>query len=268
MSEVTFYDMVSRWRLIVTVMVICALIAFIVTALLPAKFQSDVRLIVIQKQGVEKVDAFSATKSAEFLSNIFAEAIYTTSFFNSVQDAPYDVRRQFSHDPEKREKEWKKFITVKKVNNTGILKISIVDPSRRTAEETAKAVAHVLTTNSETYHGGAERVEVRLIDGPNTPLRPTVPRIIPRTVAGGLLGMIGAMIFIYFFPHIRFAQQQNSFVHDEEMQETIALTHNSGVRADHENVIAQHFHKVSGTIEFDPEVEELHKRISAFHTKK
>ena len=260
MNEVTFQDMMARWRVIVVSMIICALVAFIISALLPAKFQSDVRLIVIQKQGVEKVDAFSATKSAEFLSNIFSEAIYTTSFFNSVQDAPFDVRRQFSQDPEKRQKEWQKFISVKKVNNTGMLSISIVDPSRKTAEETAKAVAHVLTTNSEAYHGGADRVEVRLIDGPNTPLRPTVPRILPNTIAGALFGMIGALIFVYFFPHITFDNRRT-----QRSSMNVGIQRNLHIDEKQHDIVEHHFRKASGTITFDPEVEELHQRISAFH---
>jgi capsular polysaccharide biosynthesis protein len=248
-------------------MIICALIAFIISALLPAKFQSDIQLIVIQKQGVEKVDAFSATKSAEFLSGIFSEAIYTTSFFNSVQDAPFEVRRQFSKDPEKREKEWNKFITIKKVNNTGILSISVVDQSRKTAEETAKAIAHVLTTNSEAYHGGADRVEVRLIDGPNTPLRPTVPHILQNTILGAFFGMIGAMIFIYFFPEVTLeGRRSRTAMNDDEIYEAIEVVQNGNTYGNETEVVAQHFQKAKGVIEFDPEIEELHKRISNFHT--
>ena len=76
-QNITMKDILERWHLIVASVVIFALIAFIVSALLPAKYQSDISVIVVQEQASEKVDAFSATKSAEFLSNIFTRVIYT-----------------------------------------------------------------------------------------------------------------------------------------------------------------------------------------------
>jgi capsular polysaccharide biosynthesis protein len=200
-QEITIKYIAHRWRLVIVSIIVFALIAFIISVIMPAKYQSDISMIVVQEQESEKVDAFSATKSAEFLSNIFTRVIHTTSFFNDVQDAPFDVRRDFSHDPEEWEKEWKKVISVKKVNNTGIMHISVLDESRKTAEETAKAAAYILTTKGDKYHGGGDRVTVRLIDGPNTPLRPTVPRILPNTIIGGLFGGVLAVVFIYFFPN-------------------------------------------------------------------
>ena len=268
MNNITLVNLIKEWRLIVTSVIVCALIAFIISAILPAKYQSDIQMIVVQKQADDKVDAFSATKSAEFLSNIFAQAIYTTSFFNAVQDAPFEVRRDFSHDPEQREKEWNKFINVKKVNNTGILKISIYDESRKTVEETANAVAYVLTTNSEEYHGGADRVEVRLIDGPNTPLRPTVPRVLPNTIGGALFGILIAIVIMVFFPHIRFersVRNDRNKTYDQMVVNTSLYKEKPVETVENETIVDEHFRSVAGTIEFDPEVDELHKRIGIFH---
>lgn len=267
----TVKNIALRWRLIVASMVIFALTAFIISALLPAKYQSDVSMIVVQKQSSEKVDAFSATKSAEFLSNIFSNVIYTTSFFNAVQDAPFDVKRDFSHDPEEREKEWKKFISVKKVNNTGIIHISVFDISRSEAEETAKAIAYILTTNSEEYHGGGERVEVRLIDGPNTPLRPTVPHILQNTVVGTMIGIVIAIVFVYFFPDKlllsrREITEYEEAENDEEGGDVdLAEEYYAHDEKEHEEIVSDHFQNVEGSITFDDEVDELHKRISEFN---
>ncbi len=282
-KNITIKDIINRWQLIVAFVGVFAFIAFTVSVILPAKYQSDISVIVIQEQANEKVDAFSATKSAEFLSNIFTRVIYTTTFFNSVQDAPFNVRRDFSRDPEKREKEWKKFINVKKVNNTGIIHISVIDESRKTAEETAKAIAYTLTTNSEEYHGGGERVKVRLIDGPNTPLRPTLPRILPNTVIGGLLGGVLAIVLIYFFPNkIHFFTKSNTCTEDKIDFEENLESHDSHKYEENSNVVMDHFNNnVQGSIEFEEDetedetvqkvneanvnIMELHNRISNFH---
>ncbi|HIP50134.1 MAG TPA: hypothetical protein EYG99_01660 [Candidatus Pacebacteria bacterium] len=280
-KDITIKDIIKRWQLIVASMSILALIAFTVSVVLPAKYQSDVSVIVIQEQASEKVDAFSATKSAEFLSNIFTRVIYTTTFFNSVQDAPFDVRRDFSRDPQEREKQWKKFISVKKVNNTGIIHISVIDGSRKTAEETAKAIAYVLTTDSQEYHGGGERVNVKLIDGPNTPLRPTLPRILPNTLVGAILGFILSIVLIYFFPSkIQFAVKSRTHVEDVVTGGEVSEIHELNDEEE-SDVVTDHFNNnVHGSIEFeDDELEnnleqksqdgnvdiaELHNRISNF----
>ncbi len=197
----TTHTILYRWRLFLTCAVIFSLLAFIISVLLPAKYESHVSLIVVQKQEDADVDAYSATKSAEFLSNILSKTVYTTSFFNAVQNAPFEVKKDFSPDPQEREKQWEQFIDVKKVNNTGIMHVRVYDRSRTKAEESAKAIAYVLTTNADVYHGGGESVEVRLIDGPNTPLRPTVPHIAQNTLIGFVCGIAVAMVIVYFFPH-------------------------------------------------------------------
>jgi capsular polysaccharide biosynthesis protein len=285
-EKITIKDVLKRWRLILLSMIVFALFAFIISGMLPAKYQSDISVIVVQKQSSEKIDAFSATKSAEFLSNIFTRVIYTTSFFNDVQNAPFEVRRDFPRDSEEREKEWKKFITVKKINNTGIINISIFDESRKTAEETAKAVAYILTTDSEKYHGGGERVTVRLIDGPNTPLKPTVPKIVPNTIIGGIFGGMIAVVFIYFFPNKlclseKKSKEINKEEYDSALQENkeVSQTHfnnslKQGLTEENYPEIEEYEKKceeisdkeiVEKNEEFNSEVEELHNRISDFN---
>jgi len=273
-KNITIEDIIARRQLIVATMVIFALIAFTVSVVLPAKYQSDISVIVVQEQASEKVDAFSATKSAEFLSNIFTRVIYTTSFFSDVQNAPFDVRRNFSHDSEEREKEWKKFISVNKVNNTGIINISVINESRKTAEETAKAVAYILTTDSEKYHGGGERVTVRLIDGPNTPTRPTLPRILPNTLVGAILGFVLSIVLIYFFPNsFRFATTK-SRMHASDVatdMEEVEMHESDSENEQEVDVVVDHFNNAQGSIEFDDEIhidqetDALHERINNFH---
>lgn len=271
MGHITLHDLLTQWKIIIASAIICALVAFIIAAMLPAKYQSDISMIVIQKQSTEKVDAFSATKSAEFLSNVFTKVVFTTSFFNAVQDAPFDVEREFSRDPEKRQKEWNKMIKVKKVNNTSIINISVLNESRKTAEETAKAIAYIYKTNSEEYHGGGEQVEVRLIDGPNTPLKPTVPHIGLSTGIGALVGLLGAVLYILMIGVKKNRMAGSCAIGadtmiddiDEEVQAFMPI---QVIATQEEKIemVEDHFRGVQGEIEYDDEVTELHERISNF----
>jgi capsular polysaccharide biosynthesis protein len=305
-KKITIKDIIVRWQFITIVTLAFMFVAFIVSAILPTKYQSDISVIVIQEQASEKVDAFGATKSAEFLSNIFTRVIYTTTFFNSVQEAPFEVRHNFSRDPQEREKEWKKIVNVKKVNNTGIIRISVVDKSRKTAQETAKAIAYTLTTNSKDYHGGGKRVKIKLIDGPNTPLQPTIPHILPNTFVGGILGFVLAIVFIYFFPNkINFGIKSREITQDliesvNEQESEMDKNVKREIVDTEETVVTNHFNNdLQGTIEFEDEsmdgqmdemenntkktvkkykkqenqeantdIEQLHRKIAQFHRNK
>ncbi len=267
MNELTINDVMARWRFIVVFTVVFALVVLIASFLMPVKYQSNISMIVIQKQSTEKIDAFSATKSAEFLSNVFTKVVYTTSFFNAVQDAPFDVQRDFSQDSEKRDKEWKKMISVRKANNTSIIDINVLDASRKTAEETVKAIAYTLATNNAEYHGGGNFVEVRLIDGPNTPIQPATPNLVVNTVIGIIIGFFISIVLIYLFP--------NKFISKNKENIVVINTAPSedGLQKESDEAIVQnHFQNVQGEIEFDEEendieINNLHNRISAFNGK-
>lgn len=201
MSVATGKDILVRWRLIIGLVIIFALVFMIVSLVLPTKYQSDITMIVIQERSTETGEAFGMIRSTEYMSDILAEEIYSTSFFNAIQDAPFDVERDFSQSSEERENKWRDMTDVRRVDGTSIIKISVANISRKTAEETVKAIAYTLTMNTEEYYDGSGGIEIQLMDGPNTPLRPTLPNIFYNTTFGGLFGMVVAVIFIFFFPN-------------------------------------------------------------------
>jgi len=280
-----------KWRTVVVSAIITAFVVFVISLMLPIKYSSSVSLLVIQEQANDKVDAFSATKSAEFLSGIFARVIYTTTFFNAVQEAPFEVRRNFSRDTEEREKQWREFVSVKKVNNTGIIKVTVTGSSRKTAEETAKAIAYTLITHGNEYHGGGERVHIKLIDGPNTPLRPTFPKVFSNTLIGAVCGGVGAVIVLYLMPdYVEFRKRKREEIEenfDENEDEYVNEIGNDEVQGEivfdgderevgevehvksnqdnrFESVVVSENEEEFGQVE-DPELEELHRRISKFN---
>jgi capsular polysaccharide biosynthesis protein len=187
---------------IVAMTLLVTSVVFAVAAMLPAKYQSDASLIVIQKQSSDKVDAFSATKSAEYLSNILTRVIYTNDFFKDVMESPYEIQNTFPHDPEELKIAWEKQIDTRKVNNTGIIKITVYDTNREQAEAIAQGISWNLSENGQKYHGGGEMVEVKLIDGPITSSRQTQPNVLGLTLIGSIVGFIGSLSTVYFFPYV------------------------------------------------------------------
>jgi capsular polysaccharide biosynthesis protein len=174
-------------------------IFFAVSTVFTPEYRSDISMLVIQRQPEDKVDAFSAAKSADYLSDIFSKIIYTDSFVDDVFKSPMGIERQLPGDREDRKKEWKRIVNVKKVNNTGIIEVSVYDKSQKEAEKISQAIAWNLSTNSSKYHGGGERVTISTIDGPITSVRPYRPNILVNSALGLVIGFLGSLSYIYFF---------------------------------------------------------------------
>ncbi len=217
MSHNFFYNLKKQWQLVFFSALLLASISFALSTILPIKYESTVSILIIQKQSVEKVDAFSAAKSAEYLSQIFSRIIYTNKFFQELFQSPYKIVNDFPRDPEEWKKSWKKAVAVKKINNTGIIKISVLSSSRDQAENLAQAIAWNLSQNGQKYHGGGDRVEIKLIDGPITPFDSAWPKVWLNTLLGLLVGVLIAGSIIYFFPDNQLLRKKkNSFSSPEE----------------------------------------------------
>jgi capsular polysaccharide biosynthesis protein len=188
----------NHWQTISLVTLLLTASVFAISAFLTPKYESDMSILVIQKQPEDKVDAFSAAKSAEYLSDIFSKVIYSDSFIDDVIQSPLNITRKFSNDREERKKEWEKDIKVKKVNNTGILEISVFDTSRKEAEKIVQAIAGNLSTNNGKYHGGGQKIVVNAIDGPITSQNQARPNVLLNSLLALLVGAIGSMGFFYF----------------------------------------------------------------------
>lgn len=189
----------NKWQTIMVIIFMVVAITFSVSIFIPAKYSSEVKMIVIQNHQSEKVDAFSAAKSAEYLSNIIANIVFTESFIQDMLDAPFEVERNFSISSEKKVKMWKKMVDVKKENNTGILTIKVLDNSQEQAEIIADSISWALNTRGSKYHGGGNTVEIKTIDGPITSEKLAIPNI-PLNIALALvIGLTGSLSIVYFF---------------------------------------------------------------------
>ncbi len=193
------YKIKEKWQMIVATTFILTAVVFSISAFIPPKYSSEISLIIIQKQASYKVDAFSAAKSAEYLSDIFARVAYTESFLVDVLEAPYEVdKEKFSDLSEKRKKQWENKLDVKKLNNTGIIKVIVYDESREQAEKIARSVDWAYSVRGEKYHGGGDRVKISLIDGPITSENPAKPNLLLNTLLALVIGLAGSISLAYF----------------------------------------------------------------------
>ncbi len=208
----------DKWQTVLVITVLVAAIVFSISAFMKPQYGSEVSILVIQKQPSDNVDAFSAAKSAEYLSDILAKVAYSESFIENVLDSPYDVQMNFPIGADKKKESWKKKIDVDQVNNTGIIKITAYDQDRENAEKIAEAISWAYIIRGHQYHGGGDRVEIEKIDGPITPINPLKPNLILNTFLGIILGFVGSVAVIYFFEdfELKIFKKRVSVVKDED----------------------------------------------------
>jgi capsular polysaccharide biosynthesis protein len=174
-------------------------LVYAVSALITPEYRSDMSVLVIQKQPEDKVDAFSAAKSADYLSDTFSKIIYTDSFINDVLTSSAGIQTKFSTDHEDRKKQWENEVEVKKINNSGIIDISVFDPQKKEAEKIVQAISQNLSANSAKYHGGGDKITITVIDGPITSKMPARPNILLNVLLAFVVGIVGSTGYFYFF---------------------------------------------------------------------
>ncbi len=242
----------THWRIIILATLVGAVLAFTTVALIPAKFQTEMQILIVQNHHADRDDTSAALRLTAYFTHVMKNSIHTTSFFHKVQEAPFAVRKTFTDDPAVRQKQWKSAVRVVAHEESGMIRVRVTDTSRTTAEETAKGIAYVLTTKNHDYRGANDGLVVRMVDGPTTPLTPTLPRITPWTIFGAVVGCSTAWIFIIFFPHLlphkavgRQEQSLRGVRHDDEMQADLAFVQKRDDDPVSESAIRTHFRPVA-----------------------
>jgi capsular polysaccharide biosynthesis protein len=189
----------EKWQTIMILVFMVVAITFSVSVFIPAKYSSEVKMMIIQDHQSEKVDAFSAAKSAEYLSDIISKVIFTESFIQNVFDAPFELKDDLPVSSEERMKAWERKVDVNKQNNTGILTITVFDSSQKKSELLADSIAWALNVRGSYYHGGGETVHIKNIDGPIVSDRPAFPNVLLNTLFALFVGLVGSLTVVYFF---------------------------------------------------------------------
>jgi uncharacterized protein involved in exopolysaccharide biosynthesis len=187
------------------------LVAGVVVAFQRFKYSSESQLLVVQERQGAVVDAYTASKSSEQLSRVLASVVTSNSFYNKVTAGSPSINvAYFGASPKEQMKQWRKTVTARNLNDTGIIAISIYHPDRTEAEKIAGAVNYVLMTQHSAYDGAGESVKVRLINQPitsNLPVKPNLPLIFGLALA---LGLTSGLIYVYLLAESSVSQNQVS----------------------------------------------------------
>ncbi|MFH1047773.1 MAG: Wzz/FepE/Etk N-terminal domain-containing protein [Patescibacteria group bacterium] len=196
MNETSYITTMRKgWKRIALFAVVSALFAAGVSFAFPLKYSSSMRLLIIQQQ-LSSSDPYTAIKASERIADNLAQILYTTSFYDKVMAAKFNVDEGvFGTDEIKKRKRWQDTIATQVVRGSGMLDVTVyhVDPDQ--AEQISQAIAFVLTTEGSIYVGGGD-LEVRLVDDPLVSRWPVRPNIPANALAGLVLGGIAGAGYV------------------------------------------------------------------------
>lgn len=207
--------MSSKRKTVYGIIAIFLLVGVLTIAVQRFKYSASSQLLVVQEYS-GPVDAYTASKSTEHLSNVLASVINSNSFFTKVMAASPTINSQyFGDNPKDQMKEWGKTVEAKNINDTGIIAISVYHPNKVEAQKIAGAVNYVLMTQHSAYDGAGEAVKVRLIDQPissTIPVKPNIPLILGSMV---ILGFLSSLVYIYLLSE-NVAVKQREFANETQ----------------------------------------------------
>lgn len=188
--ETHYLYVISRgWKKILAFALLVSLAGAGLSFLFPLQYSSSMRMLVIQKQ-LSATDPYTAIKSSERISDNLAQIIYTTSFFDKVMNANFNIDKSiFKPEESKKRRQWREMIETRVVRDSGMLSVTVYHKDPLQAEQVSRAIAFVLALDGSQYIGGGD-LEIKLVDAPLLSRYPVKPNIPANAILGFMLGLI------------------------------------------------------------------------------
>jgi len=187
--------LVREWKRILLFGIITALFGAGLSLIFPLRYSSTMRLLIIQKQ-LSQSDPYTAIKATEGIADNLGQIVYTTSFFDKVMAAKFNIDQSiFSTDEIKKRRQWRQMIATQVTRGSGMLVVTIYHTDRDQAEQIARAIAFVLTTEGWQYVGGGD-LQIKLVDQPLQSRFPVRPNIPANAFMGFVLGLIAGSGYV------------------------------------------------------------------------
>ncbi len=192
----------KKWGTIVTLTFVTIILTIAISLMFPLKYESKSSLLVIQN--TKGSDPYTVSKSNEYLGNLFAQVVYSSSFYNLVVSSNYNVdRKYFSGSYNEQIKKWQETIKTKTLNDTGIIEIYVYHPNPYQAKQISLAINDILINNNSEYQSN-KSIRINVINEPLVSNYPTSPNIIQNAFIAFISGMLFSLFYIYLFPEKRY----------------------------------------------------------------
>lgn len=200
-----FWKLIARKKqTIFTIMLVSVIAVIVISIFATFKYGSSSKILVMQ-DGL-RADAYTISRTNEYLGKLFSEIIFSSSFFNLVlNNENYNIEKSyFSGTDSEQLKKWRKTISSRSYSDTGIVEINVFHPNQNQARQISLAINNSLVEQGHIYSGN-ENIKINVIDQPlvsERPVKPNIPYLIIITI---FASFIFSLIFIYIFPEDKYS---------------------------------------------------------------
>jgi len=199
-----FLFLIKRKRQSIFVIMLATLIfTLIISLLFPLRYEAKSRLLITQDTG--QADAYTMSRSNEYLGNLFTQVTSSGSFFDLSLSSPYNIDDSyFSGTYAQQIKKWRNTVRTKTVADSGIIEISVYHTVPYQAQQIALAVNEVMISKKNNYQANGDKVRISVIDQPLVSSYPVKPNLVQNAGLALIFSFIFSLFFIYIFPEERY----------------------------------------------------------------
>lgn len=176
-----------------------ALAAFSFSYLQTPNYKSTVKLLAVFNQS--SIDTYTASKTANYITGILGEVIYSDSFIDSVYRSESNLADNLGRGSEARQKAWKKIVKTQILDNRGIISIDVYGNDKNQTNLLASAIGSTIVGQHGLYDGSQDRVAIRMIDTPSVYESWSAAKIMSDTGLGLIAGLLAGLALIVIFPN-------------------------------------------------------------------
>ena len=163
-------------------------LSFLILVMTQKNFRSNMDILVSQSQ--PGADYYTLSQSADYLTNILSQSIYSEKFLDEVNASGKISGSFLAGNNAQKIKRWQKIVRVKNNSNVGIMNIEVFGDTQTQAEQISQAVLDVLVNQNSFFLGQDQNVNVRVLSGPIVEKNPSFFQIILSAGGGFAVGIV------------------------------------------------------------------------------
>lgn len=160
-------------------------------------FKVNTEFLIVQNQSGAQ-DAYTLSKSAEYLGKVLSESAYSELFINEViKTGKVDASMLPANKKDKIE-QWSKMVNVNRNSELGMISAQVFNDNQQEALAVSEAIAQVLTEKNSLFRGDGQNIEVKILSGPVWERNPSITNLTFAVAGGFIIGLMLGFMKVYY----------------------------------------------------------------------
>ncbi len=159
-------------------------------------FCSSADVLISQNQ--LGTDYYSLSQSANYLTNILTQSMYSEKFLDEVEAKSNFPTTFLSNNKVQQIKKWQKIIQIKNNSHLGIMYIKVFGNTQYQTKKLSEAVLDILVNHNSFFLGQDHNITVRVLSGPIVEKNPSFLQIVITSISGFIVGILFFLFFLIY----------------------------------------------------------------------